>query len=256
MGRVLPEHPVLGSDVKGLGQLQNQGGIAGGAVTPCPPEVSPFSLPPGLVKESGLIIDVLMVFSFDANEALLATGTTPYDQAVLTVAQANLAMKNSTDQGATEFDGQDVDNKLNTDCGYGAYPEPGTVECLSTGIPLLAPLCPGWHPTSPPNLNLIPPPLDLAPISCAESTTDIAFHEALPGVTPAEVEVCTPRIRLVGALVADGFFGQEEPFVSTGFAVDLARLSTSGDGYLDYLLDWRDATWSRCSCIDWCGLRS
>ena len=230
VGRVLPEHPVLGSALKGTGQPQNEGGIAA-TLSPCPPEVSPIGLPPGLVKESGIIIDVLLVFSVDANEALVAAGTTPYDQAVLTVAQANLAMKNSTEQAATDFDGQDATNRLNTDCGYGIYPEPQTVENLVQA----------WMTASPPNLNQIPPPLDLAPRSCTASDTDVAFHEARPGVTPAETEVCMPRLRLVGALVADGFFGQEEPFISTGFAVDLSRLSTPGDGYLDYVLDWRDA---------------
>ena len=218
VGRVLPEHPVLGSGLKGTENPQNEGGIAG-TLSPCPPEVSPIFVPPGLVKESGIIIDVLLVFSVDANELLIAAGTTPYDQAVLTVAQANLAMKNSSEQGATAFDGQNFDNELNQTCGYGAYPEPGTV-------------------TNPP---VVGPPAPQPPITCAESDTDGALHEARPGVTPAETEVCLPRLRLVGALVADGFFGQEEPFVSTGFAVDLSRLSTPGDGYLDYVLDWRDA---------------
>lgn len=172
-----------------------------------------------MVKESGIIIDVLLVFSVDANEALVAAGTTPYDQAVLTVAQANLAMRNSSEQPATGFDGQDATNRLNTDCGYGAYPEPDSV-------------------TNPP---AVPAPAPQAPKSCAENVDNNALHEARPGVTPAETDVCLPRLRLVGALVADGFFGQEEPFVSTGFAVDLNRLQTSGDGYLDYVLDWRDA---------------
>ena len=218
VGRVLPEHPVLGSGLKGTENPQNEGGIAG-TLSPCPPEVSPIFVPPGLVKESGIIIDVLLVFSVDANELLIAAGTTPYDQAVLTVAQANLAMKNSSEQGATAFDGQNFDNELNQTCGYGAYPEPGTV-------------------TNPP---VVGPPDPQPPITCAESDTDGALHEARPGVTPAETEVCLPRLRLVGALVTDGFYGQEEPFVSTGFAVDLSRLSTPGDGYLDYVLDWRDA---------------
>ena len=218
VGRVLPEHPVLGSSAKGTGQPQNEGGIAG-TISPCPPEVSPIGLPPGLVKESGIIIDILMVFSVDANELLVAAGTTPYDQAVLTIAQANLSLKNSSEQAATDFDGQDGNNPLNNRCGYGAYPEPGTV-------------------VNPPAVG---PPAPQPPFSCAESETDSATHEARPGVTPAETEVCLPRLRLVGALVADGFYGQEEPFVSTGFAVDLSRLSTPGDGYLDYVLDWRDA---------------
>ena len=218
VGRVLPEHPVLGSSAKGTGQPQNEGGIAGTA-SPCPPEVSPIGLPPGLVKESGIIIDILMVFSVDANELLVAAGTTPYDQAVLTIAQANLSLRNSSEQAATDFDGQDGDNPLNNRCGYGAYPEPGTV-------------------VNPPAEG---PPAPQPPFSCAESETDSAAHEARPGVTPAETEVCLPRLRLVGALVTDGFYGQEEPFVSTGFAVDLSRLSTPGDGYLDYVLDWRDA---------------
>ena len=217
VGRVLPEHPVLGSGLKGTGQPQNEGGIAG-TLTPCPPEVSPIGLPPGLVKESGIIIDVLLVYSVDANEALLAQGRTPYDEAVLTVAQANLAMKNSTDQPASDFDGQDNNNQLNTRCGYGAYPEPDTV-------------------INPP---AVPLPAPQPPFNCKEED-DRTAHEARPGVTPAETEVCLPRLRLVGALVADGFFGEEEPFVSTGFAIDLTRLSTPGDGYLDYVLDWRDA---------------
>ena len=214
VGRVLPEHPVLGSSAKGTGQPQNEGGIAG-TPSPCPPEVSPIGLPPALVKESGIIIDILMVFSVDANELLIAAGTTPYDQAVLTIAQANLSLRNSSEQAATDFDGQDGDNPLNQTCGYGAYPAPGTV--------------------------VNPPAVGQPPVSCAESDTDSATHEARPGVTPAEKEVCLPRLRLVGALVTDGFYGQEEPFVSTGFAVDLSRLSTPGDGYLDYVLDWRDA---------------
>ena len=108
---------------------------------------------------------------------------------------------------------------MNQTCGYGAYPAPGTV-------------------VNPPAVG---PPAPQPPFSCAESDTDSATHEARPGVTPAETEVCLPRLRLVGALVTDGFYGQEEPFVSTGFAVDLSRLSTPGDGYLDYVLDWRDA---------------
>ena len=218
VGRVLPEHPVLGSSAKGTGQPQNEGGIAGTA-SPCPPEVSPIGLPPALVKESGIIIDILMVFSVDANELLIAAGTTPYDQAVLTIAQANLSLRNSSEQAATDFDGQDGNNPLNQTCGYGAYPAPGTV-------------------VNPPAVG---PPAPQPPFSCAESDTDSATHEARPGVTPAETEVCLPRLRLVGALVTDGFYGQEEPFVSTGFAVDLSRLSTPGDGYLDYVLDWRDA---------------
>ena len=218
VGRVLPEHPVLGSSAKGTGQPQNEGGIAGTA-SPCPPEVSPIGLPPALVKDSGIIIDILMVFSVDANDLLIAAGTTPYDQAVLTIAQANLSLRNSSEQAATDFDGQDGNNPLNQTCGYGAYPEPGTV-------------------VNPPAVG---PPAPQPPFSCAESDTDSATHEARPGVTPAETEVCLPRLRLVGALVTDGFYGQEEPFVSTGFAVDLSRLSTPGDGYLDYVLDWRDA---------------
>ena len=218
VGRVLPEHPVLGSSAKGTGQPQNEGGIAG-TPSPCPPEVSPIGLPPALVKDSGIIIDILMVFSVDANDLLIAAGTTPYDQAVLTIAQANLSLRNSSEQAATDFDGQDGNNPLNQTCGYGAYPEPGTV-------------------VNPPAVG---PPAPQPPFSCAESDTDSATHEARPGVTPAETEVCLPRLRLVGALVTDGFYGQEEPFVSTGFAVDLSRLSTPGDGYLDYVLDWRDA---------------
>lgn len=236
VGRVLPEHPVFGNGLDKSGVAENEGGIAGSPVTPCPPEVSPIGVGPGLVKDSGIIIDVLIVFSVDANELLIAAGTTPYDQAVLTIAQANLAMYNSTNQGAAEFDGQDGDNQLNGDCGYGSYPAPGTVEGLIDE----------WEagaspPASPPNFLTAPPALLLSPRTCAESDTDIAFHEARAGVSPAESDICMPRLRLVGALVCDGFFGQEEPFVSTGFAVDLSRLSNPADGYLDYVLDWRNA---------------
>ncbi len=127
-------------------------------------------------------------------------------------------MKNSTDQPASDFDGQDNNNQLNTRCGYGAYPEPDSV-------------------TNPP---AVPLPAPQPPFNC-KGEDDRTAHEARPGVTPAETEVCLPRLRLVGALVAVGFFGEEEPFVSTGFAVDLSRLSTPEDGYLDYVLDWRDA---------------
>lgn len=212
VGRDLPQYPGAGADSKaGALVVPNEGGIAGGAVTPCPPEVAPIGLPPGLLNDNGTIIDVLIVYSVDANELLLADGTTPYEQAVLTVAQVNLSMQNSSDQPVTDFDGQDpFDNELNLVCFYGAYPEPGT-----TGLS--------------------------SPTSCTDDLINIAFHEARPGVTPAEKDVCTPRIRLVGALVADGNFGEEEPFVSTGFAVDLSRLIIPGDGYLDYVLDWRDA---------------
>ncbi|MSR44153.1 MAG: hypothetical protein EXS15_02190 [Phycisphaerales bacterium] len=219
VGRVLPgSSEVLFPTTGSFSVTQGEGGIAGGAVTPCPPEVGPIAVPPGLVKDGGILIDILFVFSVDANDAIVSTGSTAYDQAVLTIAQANLALANSTEQPAADFDGQDATNPLNQVCGYGVYPEPGTVVCPPAPLPV-AP----------------------APATCASDPINIAYHEARPGVTPAETEVCTPRLRLVGALVCDGFFGQEEPFVSTGFAVDLSRLMTPGDGYLDYVLDWRDA---------------
>lgn len=196
--------------------IQAEGGLAG-AVTPCPPEVIPFEVPPGLVKDGGILIDVLFVFSVDANEAILASGSTPYDQAVLTVAQANMALKNSTGQGATTFDGQDADNNLNTQCGYGEYPAPGAAALTN---PVTSPISCGAVPIDP---------------------LTVSAHEARAGVTPAESDVCTPRLRLAGALVADGFFGQEEPFVSTGQAVDLDRIQNYTDGILDYVPTWRDA---------------
>ncbi len=208
--RVRPANPNASRE-----PLAAQGGIAG--VTPCPPEVIPFEVPPGLVKDGGIIIDVLFVFSVDAADAITATGSTPYDQAVLTVAQANLALKNSTGQGATAFDGQDADNQLNLQCGYGEYPAPGTAALT--------------NPVT-------------SPVSCYDTPPDpavVSAHEARAGVTPAESDICTPRLRLVGALVADGFFGQEEPFVSTGQGVDLNRLENYNDGILDYVPTWRDA---------------
>ncbi len=210
--------PFMGGELAGLaGEGANEGGVAG-AVTPCPPEVAPIGIPAGLVKDSGIIIDVLFVFSVDADEFIREGGSTPYDQAVATVAQANLALFTSTEQGGAEFNGADLNNNLNNNCGYGSYPEPGTV-------------------TNPPAVG---PPAPQPPASCV-GTEQLAYHEARPGVTPAEEEVCLPRLRLVGALVCDGFFGQEEPFVSTGYGIDLDRLQTNGDGYLDYVLDWRDA---------------
>ncbi len=211
VGRVRSENPNSTRE-----PLLVEGGIAG-TLTPCPPEVIPFEIPPGLVKDGGIIIDVLFVFSVDANEAIVASGSTAYDQAVLTVAQANLALKNSAGQGATSFNGQDADNQLNTQCGYGEYPAPGTAALT---IPFTSPVSCGD--------GLDPPPTASA-------------HEARAGVTPAETDVCTPRLRLVGALVADGFFGQEEPFVSTGQGVDLSRLQNYNDGILDYVQTWRDA---------------
>lgn len=184
-----------------------EGGIAG-AVTPCPPEVVPFEIPPGLQKDSGILIDVMFVFSVDANDAIVAAGSTAYDQAVLTVAQVNTALENSAGQGATSFDGQDGNNPLNQNCGYGGpYP-------TMTGGP--------WScgPVGEPNAS---------------------SHDAKAGVTPAETDVCTPRIRLVAALVCDGFFGVEEPFVSTGQGIDLDRVENPNDGILDYVPLWRDA---------------
>lgn len=226
VGRELKRHPDQGAyrptDKPFIGGepvlAVSEGGIAGGAVTPCPPEVAPIDVPPGLVKDSGIIIDVLFVFSVDADEFIRAGGSTPYDQAVATIAQANLALYTSTEQGGAAFDGADGDNNLNNQCGYGAYPEPGTVA----------------------NPPAVPPPAPQPPASCV-GTDQVAYHEARPGVTPAETDVCLPRLRLVGALVCDGFFGQEEPFISTGYGVDLDRLQTYGDGYLDYVIDWRDA---------------
>jgi len=225
VGRELPRHPDQGADKGADGPFiggeptlaASEGGVAG-ILSPCPPEVAPIDIPPGLVKESGMIIDVLFVFSVDADEFIREQGSTPYDQAVATIAQANLAFYSSTEQGGAAFDGADLDNNLNNTCGYGTYPEPDTV-------------------TNPP---AVPPPAPQPPRSCV-GTESLAYHEARAGVTPAESDVCLPRLRLVGALVCDGFFGQEEPFVSTGFAVDLDRLQTPGDGYLDYVLDWRDA---------------
>jgi len=159
------------------------------------------------------------------------------------IAYANSAMKNSEIQKAVEFNGRLVDDQaLNEVCGYGQYPELGTVAALADA----------YDGPSPPLLGPIPllaPPLTLAPLSCADSDTDWAFHEALPGVSPYEDDVCLPRIRLVGALVADGFYGQEEPFVSTGYAVDLSRLQTPGDGYLDYVQGWRDALGADAVCL-------
>lgn len=238
VGKVLPAHPVLGYSPTNVNQ---EGGIAGtSGVTPCPPEVQPFGLPPGLVKESGIIIDVLMVFSQDSSDLMLEQGTTPYEQATLVIAYANSAMKHSEIQKAEEFNGRLEDNQaLNEVCGYGQYPEPGTVEVLADAFF-------GPSPPAPPELG---PPLTLAPLSCADSDTDWAFHEALPGVSPYEDDVCLPRIRLVGALVADGFYGQEEPFISTGYAVDLSRLQTPSDGYLDYVQGWRDALGADAVCL-------
>ena len=199
--------------------LPPEGGIAG-AVTPCPPEPTPFEIPEGLKKDSGILIDVLFVFSVDANEVIVASGLTAYDQAVITVAQANTALENSTEQGATTFDGQDQDNELNNNCGYGG---PYAIGADLNGI--------------------VDAPFGLdGPFSCdpADPAT-AAEHLAKAGVSPAEGDVCTPRIRLVGALVLDGFFGAEEPFVSTGQGVDLTRLQDPTDGIIDYVPVWRDA---------------
>ncbi|MBM4128472.1 MAG: hypothetical protein FJ247_14345, partial [Nitrospira sp.] len=184
-----------------------------------------IDIPAGLVKDSGILIDVLFVFSVDADEYIRGIGSTPYDQAILAVTQANLAMHNSEDdtpdgtQGVLAFNGADDDNPLNDMCGYGTYPEPGTV-------------------TNPPAVP--PPALPQPPRSCV-GTDSLAYHEARAGVTPAESDVCLPRLRLVGALVCDGFFGQEEPYDSTGYAIDLQRLEDPDDGYIDYVHDWRNA---------------
>ena len=241
VGKVLPAHPVLGYSPTNLNQ---EGGIAGtSGVTPCPPEVEPFGLPPGLVKESGIVIDVLMVFSQDTSDLMLQQGTTPYEQATLVIAYANSAMKHSEIQKAVEFNGRLEDNQdLNDVCGYGQYPELGTVAVLADLYEGPAPPVIGPPP-------LLGPPLTLAPVSCADSDTDRAFHEALPGVSPYEDDVCLPRIRLVGALVADGFYGQEEPYISTGYAIDLSRLQNPGDGYLDYVQGWRDALGADAVCL-------
>ncbi len=212
--RVRPQSPNQLRD-----PISAEGGIAGAAVTPCPPEVTPFEVPPGLQRDSGIVIDVLFVFSVDANEEILAGGLTAYDQAVLTVAQANEALKNSTGQGATTFDGQDADNELNQTCGYGGlYAAGADID----GV--LNPLGPN------------------GPFSCDKMDDQTrAEHVAKAGVSPAEADICTPRIRLVGALVCDGFYGAEEPFVSTGQGVDLTRVEDPADGILDYVPEWRNA---------------
>jgi hypothetical protein len=227
VGRELKRHPDQGEGPPIIGGEQrytaaSEGGLAGAPThppTPCPPVIAPIGVPPGLLPDSGIIIDVLFVFSVDAAEFIVELGSTPYDQAVDTIAWANKALRNSTEQEAVAFDGAEQNNQLNVFCGYGSYPEPGSV---------WNPPAQAWNPV------VLRQPLP--PMSCADQDPCMTYHEALPGVTPAEEDVCLPRLRLVGALVCDGFFGRETPFFSTGYPVDLDRLQTPGDGYLDYVL--------------------
>lgn len=208
-------------------------GIAGAPGTsPCPPEAAPFDLPQTLRKDNGMIIDVLFVFTQDAANLAATQGRDIRTLAGLAVAQANLAMFRSTEQPITEFNGQDGNNNLNLACGYGAggFPEPPSGPTCEFGWPLgMSGTC--KDDTSEPPKN--------------KRTT----HATLAGVTPAESDVCTPRIRLVAALTADGFFGQEAPYNSTGLAVDLGRVQNPFDGYMDYVPTWRDALGADSVCL-------
>ena len=211
--------------------LAARDGVAGApGVTPCPPEAAPFDLPQTLRKDSGMIIDVLFVFTQDSAELALAQGRDIRTLAALAVAQANVAMLRSTRQGIAAFDGQDGDNRLNGACGYG-----------NGGFPIDGPAC---EPSWPEGMSG----------TCKDDTADppnnrVTTHVTLAGVTPAEDDICTPRIRLVAALVADGFFGLEAPYDSTGLPVDLSRVQNPFDGYMDYVQTWRDALGADAVCL-------
>ena len=212
--------------------LAARDGVAGPpGASPCPPESAPLDLPPTLRKDNGMIIDVLFVFTQNAADLAAQQGRDVRTLAGLAVAQANLAMLRSTLQPMSDFDGQDGNNNLNNICGYGAG-----------GFPAgpVGPTCEfGW-------------PLGMSG-TCKDDTADEnnkkTTHATLAGVTPAEQDVCTPRIRLVAALVADGFFGQEPPYNSTGLAVDLGRVQNPLDGYMDYVPTWRDALGADSVCL-------
>jgi hypothetical protein len=216
-------------DIPGLAtpeMIAAAGGVAASpGQTPCPPQPAPFGLPETLRKDNGMIIDVLFVFTQDAANLAAERALDIRTMAQTSVALTNLAMKRSSLQEWPDFDGQDPDNRLNLSCGYdsGGFPD-GTV----------GPTC--QHGPSPNNMSgtckddTAPPP-----------DNKITTHATLAGVSPAEEDVCLPRIRLTAALVADGFFGQEAPYNSTGLNVDLGRVQNPFDGYMDYVPLWRDA---------------
>jgi hypothetical protein len=213
--------------------LAARDGVAGEpGISPCPPEAAPFDLPQTLRKDNGMIIDVLFVFTQNAADLAAQQGRDVRTLAGLAVAQANLAMFRSTLQPMSDFDGQDGNNNLNNTCGYGAGGFPAAPAGATCEF--------GW-------------PLGMSG-TCKDDTSEppknkVTTHATLAGVTPAEQEVCTPRIRLVAALVADGFFGQESPYNSTGLAVDLGRAQNPFDGYMDYVPTWRDALGADSVCV-------
>jgi len=213
--------------------LAARDGIAGEpGISPCPPEAAPFDLPQTLRKDNGMIIDVLFVFTQNAADLAAQQGRDVRTLAGLAVAQANLAMFRSTLQPMSDFDGQDGNNNLNNTCGYGAGGFPAAPAGPTCEI--------GW-------------PQGMSG-TCKDDTSEppknkVTTHATLAGVTPAEQDTCTPRIRLVAALVADGFFGQEAPYNSTGLAVDLGRVQNPFDGYMDYVPTWRDALGADSVCL-------
>ena len=218
-----------------------QGGVAGGTgVSPCPPEVLPFQVPIGLRKDSGILIDVLFVFTQDAAELAAEQGRDIRTLAQLAVSQTNLAMRRSTEQPVVDFDGQAANEPgsqpLNPVCGYseGGFPNGTGPDChFSQAAPN-----PG-------------PPTGMAG-TCKDDESDPlkrTVHITLPAVSPAEQDTCLPRVRLVAALVADGFFGQESPYNGTGLAIDLSRVSNPADGYMDYVPVWRDALGADAVCL-------
>ena len=216
-------------DIPGLAtpeMIAAAGGVAASpGQTPCPPAPAPFGLPETLRPDNGMIIDVLFVFTQDAANLAAERALDIRTMASTSIALANLAMKRSALQPWPDFNGQDGGNLLNGVCGYG-----------SGGFPdgNVGPTC--QHGPSPTNMSgtckddTAPPP-----------DNKITTHATLAGVSPAEEDVCLPRIRLTAALVADGFFGQEPPYNSTGLNVDLGRVQNPLDGYMDYVPLWRDA---------------
>ncbi len=234
-GRLIPLAAMPAGMECGVGRLDPKhapaaaaaadGGLDGSAL--CPPVVTPFGTPAGLDRDGGSVIDIMVVWSVDAVAHLSDVGREYETESLLAVTLINRAMTNSAVQSIEQFNGRDQNNQQINQCGYGA----------DDGDPTTPPLN-----VADPDAGLgLPPVCDLGPTSCGDNAESKSAHLSLALGAPAESDVYLPRVHLAAVLVLDGFFGQEEPYDSTGWQLDLGRLSDPIDGYMDYIHGWRDA---------------